>query len=214
MPEHGAGPEQEFTWLAARGPKWTRPKPLLEHDNPYFAVERYDAAAPTGAPATYWVQRCKSVAVCIVPLHADGTITLVGQWRFPLDAYSWELPKGGVFQGEDELAGARRELLEETGLMARDWRRLLRLDLMNASSDKTAEVLLATDLTHDEVAPDPTESLSIIRVPLDEALHAAVTGKIRDAVTVAALLQMKLISLDAVSRPDAGTSDGARPVQV
>ena len=85
---------------------------------------------------------------------------------------------------------------------------------MNASSDKTAEVLLATDLTHDEVAPDPTESLSIIRVPLDEALHAAVTGKIRDAVTVAALLQMKLISLDAVSRPDAGTSDGARPVQV
>jgi len=202
VPKHGAGPDQELTWLTARGSNWTRPEPALEHDNPYFAVERYDTAAPTGTAATYWVQRCKSIAACVVPLHADGTITLVGQWRFPLNAYSWELPKGGVFVGENVLAGAKRELLEETGLIARNWRRLLCLDLMNASSDKAAEVFLATDLTQGEVAPDPTESLSIIRVPLDEALHAAVNGKIRDAVTVTALLQMKLISLDAARRPD------------
>ena len=112
--------------------------PERVHDNPWFAVDAYDAFAPTGSPARYYVQRYKNVATGVLPLHEDGTVTLVGQWRFPFADYQWEIPEGGAPLHEDPLEGCRRELREEAGLEAAHWRPILRMQLSNSSSDELA----------------------------------------------------------------------------
>ena len=99
-------------WLRAHGTGWTAGPPARVHDNPYFAVDAYDAVAPTGLSAAYWVHHQKNLAVGAIPLFPNGDIMLVGQWRFPFGSFSWELPEGGVPSGEAALAGAQRELRE------------------------------------------------------------------------------------------------------
>jgi 8-oxo-dGTP pyrophosphatase MutT (NUDIX family) len=159
-------------------------------DNPWFGVDDYQAVAPTGVPSRYYVARFKNRAVGVLPLFEDGTVALVGQWRFPFGAYSWEIPEGGAPMTEQPLAGAQRELREEAGLVAADWREVLRLTPSNASTDETCFCYLATGLTRTETEPDPTEALTLARVPFLEALAAATSGKILDAMTVATLLRV------------------------
>jgi 8-oxo-dGTP pyrophosphatase MutT (NUDIX family) len=177
-------------WLKPHGEPWRTLNRTEAHDNPWFAVEVYQAIAPTGAPATYNMQVYKNIAVGVLPLHEDGTVTLVGQWRFPFGTYSWELPEGGSPHGEIPLEGARRELREEAGLTAADWRLVLTMQLSNASSDEVALCYLATGLGPAPHEPDSTEALAIARVPFREALEAAVAGRIQDAMTVAMLLRV------------------------
>lgn len=182
--------EKTPTWLAPRGPRWTAGPAERVLDNPWFSVDHYRAVAPTGVDADYFVQGFKRFAVGALPLHEDGTVTLVGQWRFPFGAYSWEIPEGGAPTGEDPLDGAKRELREEAGLAAAVWRPILAMHLSNASSDEEAFGFLATDLAPAPVEPDATEDLAVERVPFAHALRAAVTGHIRDAITVAMLLRV------------------------
>jgi 8-oxo-dGTP pyrophosphatase MutT (NUDIX family) len=177
-------------WLAPQGQPWQVTTSTRFHDNPWFAADDFDAVAPTGVPAKYYLLHFKNWAVGVIPLHADGTISLVGQWRFPFRDYSWELPEGGQPRGEAPLDGAKRELREEAGVEAANWRLILNMQLSNASSDEQAFLYLATDLTPVPVDPDATEELAQVRVPFREALAAATTGKIKDALTVAALLRL------------------------
>jgi len=189
-------------WLRAHGSGWRAGPPTRVHDNPYFAVDVYDAVAPTGVAAPYWIHHQKNLAVGAIPLFPNGDIMLVGQWRFPFSAYSWELPEGGVPPGETALAGAQRELREEAGLVARDWRRILVMQLSNASSDEVCEVFLATDLTDAPVEPDPTEMLTPARIPFGDALAAALDGRIQDCITVAALLRLHHMAVTGALSPD------------
>ena len=189
-------------WLRAHGRGWTAGPPRRLHDNPYFAVDAYDAVAPTGRAAAYWVHHQKNLAVGVIPLFPNGDIMLVGQWRFPFGTYSWELPEGGVPPGETALDGARRELREEVGLEARDWQPILRMQLSNSSSDEVCEVFLATGLVEVPTDPDPTEMLTSARVPFHEALAAAVEGRILDSITVAALLRLHHMSVTGALSPD------------
>jgi 8-oxo-dGTP pyrophosphatase MutT (NUDIX family) len=178
-------------WLAPRGARWrVEGEASHLHDNPWFALEDYDAVAPTGRPARYHVQRYKNLAIGVLPLHEDGTVTLVGQWRFPFDAYSWEIPEGGAPHGEAPMDGGKRELREEAGLEAADWRHILTMQLSNASSDEVAYGYLATGLSTVPRDPDETEDLALARVPFAEVLQAAVSGRIQDAITVAMLLRV------------------------
>ena len=151
---------------------------------------KYDAIAPTGRPATYGVVHMKNFAIAVLPLHDDGTVTLVGQNRFVFADYSWEIPEGGGPRDEDPLHAAQRELREETGLEAADWRQILQVQLSNSLTDEQAFGFLATGLTSTHTEPDETEDLAIVRAPFGEALEAAMAGHIVDALTVAMLLRL------------------------
>ncbi len=171
-------------------PAWSSGQGRIGFENPWIRVVEYDAVAPTGTETHYGVVRFKNLAVGVFPLHEDGTVTLVGQQRFALPGYSWEMPEGGVPMTEDPLEGARRELAEETGLIARDWREILSLDLSNSVTDERAVCFLARDLVPGEAAPDATEAIEVARVPFRALLDAVAAGQIRDALTVAVTLRV------------------------
>ncbi len=178
------------SWLKPHGSPWGVSSEKAVYDNPWINVTEYQAIAPTGRPALYGKVSFKNRAIGIVPLHADGTVTLVGQNRFPRANYSWEIPEGGAPLDEDPLDGAKRELAEEVGLVAADWRLILTLELSNSITDEHGYGYLALDLTPTATAPDDTEDLAVARVPFLEALDAAVAGHMPDALTVALLLRV------------------------
>lgn len=181
-------------WLKPHGKPWAVASSQVVYDNPWITVTEYQAIAPTGRPALYGKVGFKNQAIGIVPLHEDGTVTLVGQNRFSLANYSWELPEGGAPHGEDPLDGAKRELAEEVGLRAANWRPILRMELSNSVTDEIVYGFLAMDLSPTDTAPDETEDLAVVRVPFREALDAAVAGHMPDAITVALLLRTHLMA--------------------
>jgi 8-oxo-dGTP pyrophosphatase MutT (NUDIX family) len=178
-------------WLRPHGPAWTRKTSRLVYDNPWISVTEHQATAPTGQPALYGAVSFKNLAIAVLPIHADGTVTLVGQHRFVLGNYSWELPEGGSPVEADPLDGARRELREETGLEAAEWREILRAELSNSVTDERAIGYLATGLSPAPGGPEPdgTEVIALARVPFREALDAAVAGRMPDMLTLAMLLR-------------------------
>ena len=188
MSEKPVSPKPE--WLKPHGAPWGVSSQQVVYDNPWITVTEYQAIAPTGRPALYGKVGFKNRAIGIVPLHADGTVTLVGQNRFPRANHSWEIPEGGAPLDEDPLDGAKRELAEEVGLEAADWRRILTLELSNSITDEHGYGYLALDLTSTATAPDETEDLAVARVPFAQALDAAVCGHMPDALTVALLLRV------------------------
>jgi 8-oxo-dGTP pyrophosphatase MutT (NUDIX family) len=178
-------------WLRPHGLPWKRGAERLVFENPWIRVSHHEATAPTGRPAQYGLVSFKNLAIAVLPLHADGSVTLVGQNRFALADYSWELPEGGSPLGEDPLEGAKRELAEETGLQAAQWRKVLQVQLSNSVTDERAVGYLAWELSasnggHER---DETEELQLARPPFREALEAALAGHIEDVLTVAMLLR-------------------------
>ncbi len=170
-------------------PTWTSASDETAFESPWMRITTHAATAPTGAPANYAVMRPKNLAAGVLPIHADGTVTLVGQARFPLMNYSWEMPEGGAPFDEDPLAGAQRELAEEAGLAAKVWREVLRMELSNSITDERAIAWLAWDLTEVETAPDPTEVIALARVPFTALMREIDRGAVRDAFTVATALR-------------------------
>lgn len=178
-------------WLRPHGTPWKRGAERVVYENPWIKVTEHAAVAPTGRPATYGVVGFKNLAIAVLPIHDDGTVVLVGQNRFAMADYSWEIPEGGSPVGEDPLEGARRELAEETGLVAAHWQEVLRAQLSNSVTDEQAIGYVATGLTnggHGHEA-DETEDLALVRVPFREALEAALAGHLPDVLTVAMLLR-------------------------
>lgn len=168
---------------------WTWLSRATVYDNPWIKVEERRGLNPAGAPALYGVVRLKRLAVGVLPLEADGSVHLVGQWRVPLERYSWEMPEGGADPGEAPEACARRELAEETGLSAGRLVEILRMDLSNSVTDEQAVLFLATELTAGVACPEETEVLAHKRVSFRQALDEVLAGRITDSLTVAALLR-------------------------
>lgn len=159
------------------------------YENPWIQVREDNVVRPDGQPGLYGVVSPKNLAIGVVPLHDDGTVTLVGQFRYTMNEYSWEIPEGGCPLGEAPEAAARRELLEETGLRAE---KLLplggELHLSNSFSDERGYLFLATGLTQGEAAPEGTEQILTRRLPLSAAAELARRGEINDALSVLGLL--------------------------
>lgn len=190
-------------WLRPHGRPWVRGPAKLVYDNPWIRVTEYAATAPTGAPATYGLVSYKNLAIAVLPLFDDGTTMLVGQNRLPLMDYSWEIPEGGGPLEVDPLESARRELAEETGLAAAEWREILRAQLSNSVTDERAVGYLATGLSAADGAHhvDDTEALEQVRVPFREALEAAVAGHLQDVLTVAMLLKAYHMAREGLLAP-------------
>jgi 8-oxo-dGDP phosphatase len=180
---------QKPAWLRPHGQPWTRVSERLIYDNPWIRVSEHQAVAPTGKPAIYGVVGFKNLALAVLPLFEDGTTVLVGQHRFAFADYSWEIPEGGGPIGIDPLESAKRELREEAGLAAAEWRLVIEAQLSNAITDERAFGYIATGLTPIPADPDETEQLTLARVPFREALDAALAGHLKDVMTVAMLLR-------------------------
>ena len=171
--------------------KWKRLTSTTVYDNPWITVYDEQVINPAGGENRYGRVSFKNRAVAILPLAENGDTWLVGQQRYTLGAYSWELPMGGAPLHEDPLAAAKRELREETGLRATRWSEIMQLHLSNSITDEVGIVYLAEDLAEGPTAFDETEVLDVRRLPLRDAVRMAEAGEITDALSIAALLRLR-----------------------
>src|SRR5262249_46384688 len=143
----------------------------------------------------YGVVHFKGHAIGIVPIDELGHVVLVGQYRFPLGCYSWEIPQGGGKPSAPIIESAQRELREECGIVAENWLEILGMDLSNSVPDEAGRAFLVWDLSEGPSSPEDTEQLEVARVPFWEAVERIKRGEIRDSVTISALLRVALMAL-------------------
>lgn len=163
------------------------------YENPWIGLTEYQVINPSGGQGIYGKIHFKNCAIAVIPLDEDFNIWLVGQYRFVLGQYSWEIPEGGAPEGEDPLDAAKRELLEETGLKAEDWSIVQTLHLSNSVSDEFGIIYLARNLSQFESSPEETEELEVKRISIEEAYQLVCNGVITDSLSVAGILKVKLM---------------------
>jgi len=176
----------------AVGP-WLRRSRETAYVNPWIEVLHDDVVRPDGSPGVYGVVHFRNLAVGVVAVADDGRILLVGQHRYTLDAYSWEIPEGGAAPDEAPEAGARRELAEETGFEADTWRELCRCSVSNSVTDELGVLFVATGLRPGVASPEPSEDLAVRWASLDEILADIDAGSIHDLLTIAAVTRYALL---------------------
>ena len=165
------------------------------YDNKWINVTEYDVINPSGGKGIYGKIHFKNLAIGILALDEQMNTYLVGQFRFAIDEYSWEMPEGGGPHGNDPLESAKRELLEETGLVAGQWKEMMRTHLSNSVTDELAIIYLAQGLTQETACPEETEQLLVKKIPFDEVFAMVENGKISDVMTVVAIMKAKLMML-------------------
>ncbi|MCX3265710.1 NUDIX domain-containing protein [Pedobacter agri] len=175
---------------------WKTLESDLKYDNNWISVTEHQVINPSGGKGIYGEVHFKNLAIGILPLDEDYNTWLVGQYRFPLKAYSWEIPEGGGPLGEDPLESARRELLEETGMSARNWKEIQRMHLSNSVSDELSIIYIATDLIQGIAMPEETEQLVVKKLPFNEVYQMVLNNEITDSMSVAAILKAKLLILN------------------
>lgn len=171
-----------------RSNPWTRLGSRPIYENPWIAVREDQVLRPDGTPGIYGVVAFKNRAIGVLPVDEHGRIWLVGQYRYPLDQYSWEIPEGGGGLDEPPEVAARRELREETGLAAGTLELIATAHLSNSVSNELALVYRATELTHGLSAPEGSERIEVRLVEWDDAWERLRRGEITDSMTVIALL--------------------------
>lgn len=166
------------------------------YENPWICVTEFSVINPSGGKGIYGKIHFKNLAIGIIPLDEDLNTYLVGQYRFPVEAYSWEIPEGGCPEGMDPEEGAKRELEEETGLIAGSLTRIQDLHLSNSVTDEYGIIFLARQLRQGVAAPEETEQLVVKKLPFEEVYRMVEEGRITDSLTVAAVLKVKLMLAD------------------
>jgi 8-oxo-dGTP pyrophosphatase MutT (NUDIX family) len=176
---------------ADRPNPWARRSRTTVYENPWIQVHHDEVSRPDGSPGIYGVVHFRERAVGIVPIGDDGRILLVGQYRYTLNRYSWEIPEGGVAANESLRQGAERELAEETGYRAAGWTLLIpRFSLANSVCDQIGAVFTAINLEPGAAAPEPSEEIELRWMELDDAVALIDDGQIDDTVTQLALLRI------------------------
>ena len=172
---------------------WTVVDHKMIYENPWIGLTEFQVINPSGGKGIYGKVHFKHIAVGVIPLDEEWNTWLVGQYRFTLDQYSWEIPEGGGRMDEDPLEAAKRELLEETGLVAENWTKILTMHLSNSVSDEFGVIYLARNLKQKEAQPEETEQLAIKKIPFNEAVRMIDEEKITDSMTVAAFQKIQLM---------------------
>ena len=163
------------------------------YDNPWVNVVEHQVTNPAGNPGIYSVVHFKNLAICVLPLDEAYNTWVVGQYRFPVEEYSWEIPEGGGPLGEKPIDTAVRGLKEETGIVAKKFEEIMQLHLSNSATDEHAFVYLATDLTFEEAEPEESEDLNVKKVHFNEAFEMVMNGEITDGISVAAIFKVKYL---------------------
>ena len=173
---------------------WTTLSTREGYSNPWIRVREDQVINPSGGKGIYGVVEYKNRAVGVVPVDENGFTWLVGQWRYCHERYEWEIPEGGCPPGEEPTECARRELLEETGITAQVIEPLfMGLQLSNSTTNEVCDIFVARDLSFGDSMPEETEQLEVKRLPLTEAIQMALDGRIRDSVSVLALLRLHVL---------------------
>ena len=172
---------------------WRRVSRRAAYQNQWLDVFHDDVIRPDGKPGIYGVVHFKNLAIGVVPLdEATDSVLMVGQHRYPMGHYSWEIPEGGGPMDEEPEAAARRELVEETGYHGGTWREICRAELSNSVTDEVTILFLATNLEAGPASPEGTEQLQVRWVPFTEAMAMIGRGEIADAMTILALQAVAL----------------------
>jgi len=172
---------------------WTTLSSEVRYDNNWITVTEHQVLTPAKSEGIYGTVHFKHLAVGIVPVDSEGFTWLVGQYRYPLNAYSWEIPEGGGNLAVPPVETGKRELKEETGIEAANWEQILEMHLSNSVSDECAIIFLATGLTEGTPCPDETEVLTVRKIPLNDAIRMVERSEITDAMSVAGLLKAALL---------------------
>ena len=168
---------------------WTTKKINPIYENPWIKVEHHDVLNPAGKESIYGKVHFENRAMAIIPIDESGNTWLIGQYRYPLDEYSWEIPMGGGPMAEDKLESAKRELKEETGLIAEKWTEIMKIHTSNSVTDEVGFVYLAEGLTQGETEFEETELLKIKKLPFTKVVEMVMDGEITDGISVAAILK-------------------------
>ena len=161
------------------------------YENPWLSLHEDEVINPGGGLSHYGKIYFKNLAIGIIPLDENNNTWLVGQYRYVTDCYSWEIPMGGGPLDIRPLESAKRELKEETGLIANDWQELMSLHTSNSVTDERGLVYVARGLTQGETEFEEAEELLIQQLPLSEAIERVLSGEITDAISIAGLLMLK-----------------------
>jgi 8-oxo-dGTP pyrophosphatase MutT (NUDIX family) len=170
---------------------WKTLSQLKVYENPWIVVEEHQVINPSGGKGIYGKVYFKNKAIGIIALDEQMNTWLVGQYRYTLNEYSWEIPEGGGPVGVTPLESAKRELKEETGISANKWQQIMRFHTSNSVTDEEAFVFLAEELTFGKNQLDETEAdLVLKKLPFKDALQMVMEGQITDSMSVAGILKV------------------------
>ncbi|WP_171037835.1 NUDIX domain-containing protein [Dyadobacter luticola] len=158
------------------------------YENAWLELSHRDVINPSGNKGIYGLVKFKNQAIGVIPIDEEGNIYLVGQFRYAIDEYSWEIPEGGGLLGTDALEAAQRELKEETGLVAGKWTKFARIHTSNSATNEEGFLFMAEELTQMDAEPEDTEDLQVWKLPLSEAVEMVMRSEITDSLSVCAIL--------------------------
>ncbi len=171
---------------------WTTRSSRIVYDNPWISVRHDDVLDPNGKDGIYGVVSPRNLALGVVPMFHDGSVLLVGQYRYSLNRYSWEIPEGGGAH-DDPLREIARELREETGYEAHQWTKLFEIALSNSVSDEIAQCWLGFGLSPiaGGAEPESTEELALWRVTWQQLVDMVWSGEVFDSITALAVAKVE-----------------------
>lgn len=172
---------------------WKTLKKELKFETPWISVTKHDVINPAGNPGLYGVVHFKNLAIGVLPLDKDYNTWLVGQWRYPLEMYSWEIIEGGGAHDVHPMESAKRELKEEAGITAGKYTELCRMHTSNSATDEYCIIYLAQDLEIGDAEPEESEDLQIKKVSFAKAYEMVMNGEITDSLSMVAILKTKIL---------------------
>jgi 8-oxo-dGTP pyrophosphatase MutT (NUDIX family) len=173
---------------------WTTKSSEVKYENPWIKIVENKVLNPSGNDGIYGVVHFRTYAIAVIPLDEHYNTWIVGQYRYPLDSYEWEIVEGGCQKDSSTpLETAKRELHEEAGLKADHYQMILEMQLSNSTTDEVSYSFVAKGLTYIGEEPEEDEKISIRKLPFDEVFQMTMRGEIRDGLAVATILKTKLL---------------------
>lgn len=171
---------------------WVTLSKEVKYENQWIQVEEHQILNPSGNPGIYGKVHFKNIAIGVIPIDEENNTWIVGQYRYPLNEYSWEIIEGGGKIGVDPLESAKRELLEEAGIIAEEWELLTTLHTSNSVADELGLIYIARKLSFTEAIPEETEQLQLKKIPVSELIQMALDNKITDSLSLIGIFKLGL----------------------